>query len=134
VAAIALIGIRAAASRFTASSEGTPQAVSEAPPAPGALPLTIGDHCSRRTSRNWPPFVRPLFHKAPTQDIGGSRVGRGFDHEVWPLDGSNTSGLAHGGTLYIYDPHQLRCDAANAMPEVVGLGGETSALCMAETG
>ena len=37
-------------------------------------------------------------------------------------------------SAYIFDPDELRLDAATATPEVVDLGGATSGLCMSETG
>lgn len=104
------------------------------PSTTGELPLTLGDHCSRRTSWNGPPFPRLPFVKPEAQVHADSCVSSGFDHEVWLLDQSNTNGLTYGGTLYIYDPEQLRHDAATALPERIDLGGETAGLCFAETG
>jgi hypothetical protein len=104
------------------------------PAAADSLPLTLGDHCSRRLSWGGPPYRGVPFLEPPPQDLAGSCVPRGFDHEVWLLDQSNTNGQTFGGTLYIYDPDQLRTEAASATPEVVDLGGDTAALCVAETG
>ncbi len=112
----------------------TVAATAEQQPASTLLPLTLGDHCSIRKSWNGPPFKGVPFVRPPLQDLAACWVPRGFEHEVWLLDQSNTNGLTHGGTLYVYDPDQLRQDAATAVPEVVDLGGETSALCLAETG
>ncbi|WP_437680128.1 hypothetical protein [Sorangium sp. So ce131] len=56
--------------------------------------------------------------------------------EVWAVDQSNTNGLAHGGTVYIYNGAALT-GAAGVGPvpaEVIDLGAQTSALCLAETG
>src|SRR5262245_35565702 len=100
----------------------------------GELPLTLGDHCSRRTSWNGPPFPKLPFVEPEPQDHADACVPRGFEHEVWLLDQSNTNGLTYGGTLYIYDPEQLRHSAATASPERIDPGGATSALCFAETG
>ncbi len=116
-----------------------PQTVATAPrfeqsSPPGELPLTLGDHCSRRTSWNGPPFPKLPFVKPEPQMHADSCVPRGFEHEVWLLDQSNTNGLSYGGTLYIYDPDQLRHDAPSASPERIDLGGATAALCFAETG
>ncbi len=80
------------------------------------------------------PYVPPSFIEPPPQDLRRARIHHGDEHEVWLLDQSNTKGLAHGGTLYIYDPAELRGNAALAVPEVVDLGGATSALCLAQTG
>jgi hypothetical protein len=100
----------------------------------GELSLTLGDHCSRRTSWNGPAFPKLPFVKPEPQVYADSCVPWGFDHEVWLLDQSNTTGVTYGGTLYIYDPEQVRHDPSNARPERVDLGGETAALCFAETG
>ena len=102
--------------------------------ASGELPLTLGDHCSRRTSWNGPPFPKLPFAKPEPQMHADSCVPSGFEHEIWLLDQSNTNGLAYGGTLYIYDPEQVRHHARSASPERIDLGGETAALCFAETG
>jgi hypothetical protein len=80
------------------------------------------------------PYVPPPYVQPPRQDMQRARIHHGDEHEVWLLDQSNTNGLAYGGTLYIYDPRQLRKRAATAVPEVIDLGGATSALCLAETG
>lgn len=57
-------------------------------------------------------------------------------YEVWAVDQSDTRGLDHGGTLYIYAGADLRGSAvASAKPaSVVDIGGETSALCKEKTG
>ncbi len=109
-------------------------AVAEQSAPAGELPLTLGDHCSRRASWNGPPYPNLPFVKPEPQEHADACVPRGLEHEVWLLDQSNTNGLAYGGTLYIYDPEQLRHDAATASPERIDLGGATSALCFAETG
>ena len=61
-----------------------------------ALPLTLGDHCSRRASWNGPPFRGVPFLRPPAQDFESCRVPSGFEHEVWLLDQSNTNGLTYG--------------------------------------
>jgi DNA-binding beta-propeller fold protein YncE len=66
--------------------------------------------------------------------LSSNKKGPKHPHEVWLVDQSNTAGLTHGGTLYIYASAQLQSDAATAVPEVIDLGGATSALCLAETG
>jgi hypothetical protein len=57
-------------------------------------------------------------------------------YEVWIVDQSDTRGLDHGGTLYIFSGADLRGKAAaSAKPSaVIDLGGETSALCRDKTG
>lgn len=59
------------------------------------------------------------------------------DYEVWVVDQSNTNGLAHGGTIRIFDGrdlermnHQVQAAAIG----VIDLAGATSALCLATTG
>jgi hypothetical protein len=79
-------------------------------------------------------YVAPPFVEPPLRDVRRALIRRGHGHEVWLLDQSNTNGLGHGGTLYIYDGRQLRGDAATAVPEKIDLGGATAALCLAETG
>jgi hypothetical protein len=56
-------------------------------------------------------------------------------YEVWVVDQSDTRGLDHGGTLYIFAGADLRGKAAaSAKPAaVVDLGAETSALCREKT-
>jgi hypothetical protein len=68
----------------------------------GELSLTLGDHCSRRTSWNGPAFPTLPFVKPEPQVYADSCVPWGFDHEV-------------------YDPEQLRHDPSNAGPERVDL-------------
>ena len=63
------------------------------------------------------------------------RPGTASEYEVWVVDQSDTRGLDHGGTLYIYAGGDLRGKAAaSAKPAaVVDLGGETSAMCRQKT-
>ena len=60
----------------------------------------------------------------------------GVQYEVWAIDQSNSPGRAYGGTLYIWDRHDLedRPGIATAVPERIDLGGAASALCFAQTG
>jgi len=53
--------------------------------------------------------------------------------EVWVMDQSDTTADG-GGTLYVYPSAALTAVAAAAEPEVVDLGGEARALCLAQTG
>jgi DNA-binding beta-propeller fold protein YncE len=78
--------------------------------------------------------VPPEPETAPPQRGNFWRVSPRYRHEVWLVDQSNTSGLAYGGTIYIYQDEELRRDASNATPEVIDLSAEVSELCMQETG
>lgn len=58
------------------------------------------------------------------------------DYEVWVIDQSDTRGLDHGGTLYIFDGGLF---TRNRTPspesaQAVDLGGASSALCRERTG
>jgi DNA-binding beta-propeller fold protein YncE len=56
------------------------------------------------------------------------------NHEVWIVDQSDTTADG-GGTLYIYPGDALAGrDAASAVPEVIDLGGDARAFCLAATG
>ncbi|WP_345400293.1 hypothetical protein [Nonomuraea salmonea] len=56
-------------------------------------------------------------------------------YEIWLVDQSDTNGLAHGGTIHIYDGHDVTRRLSDARPsDVIDLGGATSALCRASTG
>lgn len=56
--------------------------------------------------------------------------------EVWLVDQSNTNGLAHGGTIHVFDgPDLFGPHAASAVPiDVIDLAGGAATLCMSETG
>jgi hypothetical protein len=58
------------------------------------------------------------------------------DYEVWIVDQSDTRGLDHGGTLYVFAGPDLRGEGASSAQPIdrVDLGGETSALCREKTG
>jgi DNA-binding beta-propeller fold protein YncE len=66
----------------------------------------------------------------------GAATAAGGSYEVWLVDQSNTNGLAHGGTIHIYDGADLAGDGVGgAVPAaVIDLGGATSDLCVAATG
>ncbi|KYF57897.1 hypothetical protein BE08_29380 [Sorangium cellulosum] len=71
---------------------------------------------------------------ATESELGASTEEQPF--EVWAVDQSNTNGLTYGGTLYIYDGHGLT-SAHGVNPvaaEVIDIGGEAAALCLAQTG
>jgi DNA-binding beta-propeller fold protein YncE len=57
-------------------------------------------------------------------------------YEVWAIDQSNSTGKTYGGTIYIWDGHDLenRRRAHKAAAETVDLGGAAAALCLASTG
>lgn len=57
-------------------------------------------------------------------------------YELWAIDQSPSPGKTYGGSLYIWDGHDLekRKGSANAPVERVDLGGAAAALCLAQTG
>jgi hypothetical protein len=57
-------------------------------------------------------------------------------YEVWGIDQSNSPGKTFGGTIYIYDGHDLERGhaAADAVPEKVDLSAAAANLCLALTG
>ena len=61
---------------------------------------------------------------------------RGGGYEVWIVDQSDTKGLDHGGTLYVFAGADLGGKAAaSAKPAaVIDIGGDTAALCRQKTG
>ena len=56
--------------------------------------------------------------------------------EIWAIDQSNSPGQTFGGTVYIYDGHDLERGRAGAaaVPERIDLGGAAAALCLSKTG
>ena len=72
---------------------------------------------------------------AATFDGAKAHRGPGRGLEVWAVDQSNTTGMTHGGTLYVYRGSELKGSAiSSADPDRIELGGAASALCLAETG
>jgi len=57
-------------------------------------------------------------------------------YEVWAIDQSNSPGRTYGGTLYIWDGHDLenRQRAATAPAERIDLGGASAQFCLGQTG
>jgi DNA-binding beta-propeller fold protein YncE len=57
-------------------------------------------------------------------------------YEVWAIDQSNSPGRTYGGTIHIWDGHDLENPrrASRARPETVDLGAAAAALCLAKTG
>ena len=57
------------------------------------------------------------------------------NYEVWAIDQSNSPGATFGGTLYIWDGHELENLAGTpAQPDKIDLGGAAAAFCFAQTG
>ena len=56
-------------------------------------------------------------------------------YEVWSIDQSNSPGKAFGGTVYIWEGHDLepKHRADTALAEIIDLSGQVSALCVART-
>ena len=57
-------------------------------------------------------------------------------YEVWAIDQSNSPGKSFGGTLYIWEGHDLERRGRSGPPPVtkVDLGGAVAAVCLAQTG
>jgi DNA-binding beta-propeller fold protein YncE len=57
-------------------------------------------------------------------------------YEVWAIDQSNSPGTTYGGTLYIWDGHDLENlqRASTPTAEKIDLGGAAAAFCLASTG
>ena len=56
-------------------------------------------------------------------------------YEVWAIDQSNSSGKTFGGTLYIWDGHDLERPGWAPPPVTkVDLSGAVATLCMTQTG
>jgi DNA-binding beta-propeller fold protein YncE len=68
--------------------------------------------------------------------LPASAAGAEKGYEVWAIDQSNSPGLSFGGTLYIWDGHDLENTNGPAPPlvERIDLGGAAAALCLAQTG
>ena len=69
--------------------------------------------------------------------VAASAPAAGSDsYEVWAIDQSNSPGLTFGGTLYVWDGHDLERGraAATAVPERIDLGAAVATMCLARTG
>ena len=56
-------------------------------------------------------------------------------YEVWAIDQSNSPGKTFGGTLYIWDGHDLERRSSQSPPvTTIDLSGSAAALCLAQTG
>lgn len=57
------------------------------------------------------------------------------EFEVWLVDQSDSSGVAYGGAIHIYDGEDLMGEDATVAPAAtIDLGGATAQLCLASTG
>jgi hypothetical protein len=67
---------------------------------------------------------------------GGQTVATAHDFEVWLVDQSNSNGMMHGGTIYIYDGADLKGEyLSNAVPTaIIDLAGATAVLCLGKNG
>src|SRR5688572_29613861 len=67
--------------------------------------------------------------------ILSSQAGQG-KYEIWAIDQSNSFGKTFGGTIYIYDGHDLERGqaAAEAVPERIDLSDAAATLCFTLTG
>ena len=76
-------------------------------------------------------FAVVLAAAAGTAEASGNGT-----YEVWAIDQSNSPGKTHGGTLYIWDGHDLenRHRASTARATKIDLGGAAAALCLERTG
>ncbi len=65
----------------------------------------------------------------------GSASGKN-SYEVWAIDQSNSAGLTYGGTLYVWDGHDLERGhtGAPAAAERIDLAGAVAAMCLSRTG
>lgn len=68
--------------------------------------------------------------------LGTAEANGNGQYEVWAIDQSNSPGKTYGGTLYIWDGHDLenRHRAPSASPTRIDLGGAAAALCQSSTG
>jgi len=55
-------------------------------------------------------------------------------YEVWVVDQSNSTGLAHGGTIHIFGDTALELAGATVPPAKIDLGAATASMCMSSTG
>jgi DNA-binding beta-propeller fold protein YncE len=68
--------------------------------------------------------------------VAPSAASGGQGYEVWAIDQSNSPGKTFGGTLSIWNGHDLENNArrSKVAPEVIDLSGAAAALCFAKTG
>jgi DNA-binding beta-propeller fold protein YncE len=81
------------------------------------------------------PFTLALVVLLAGCGTSGNAGAAGSDrYEVWLIDQSNSAGVDHGGTLYIYSGAELENAAGEVAAERIDLSAATSALCQRETG
>ncbi|MFI7707772.1 hypothetical protein [Nonomuraea sp. NPDC049480] len=67
--------------------------------------------------------------------VAGAAEAPADSYEIWLVDQSDTNGLAHGGTVHVYDGRDVTRHLSATRPTgVIDLGGATSSLCLASTG
>ncbi len=95
--------------------------------------------CTRVSIRSSPPtrIAISFLLAAIAALAGASLAASGNDsYEVWAIDQSNSPGVSYGGTIYVWDGHDLENlqRAGTPAAERIDLGGAAAALCMARTG
>ena len=88
-------------------------------------------HALMRTDRVFALALAATILAAPAASASGRHK-----YEVWAVDQSNSPGRAFGGTLHIWDGHDLenRHRAPHARSERIDLGAEAAAFCLGRTG
>ena len=92
-----------------------------------------------RTGRLWAVAATVVAVVAVALALTSTTSGR-VQYEVWAIDQSDSPGKTYGGTLYIWDGHELEKqkgvkDHKEApSSERIDLGGEVSLLCLSRTG
>jgi YVTN family beta-propeller protein len=68
--------------------------------------------------------------------VGPAAASGRATYEVWAIDQSSSPGKTYGGTLHIWDGHELERPrrASGARSEAVDLGGAAAQLCFEKTG
>ncbi|MGP4104498.1 hypothetical protein [Nonomuraea sp. KM90] len=67
--------------------------------------------------------------------LGAAEAPGDPSYEIWLVDQSDTAGLTHGGTVYVYGGGDVTSRLSAARPAaVIDLAGATSSLCLASTG
>jgi hypothetical protein len=73
---------------------------------------------------------------ATVSDTAALRASGNDTYDVWAIDQSNSRGKTFGGTLYIWDGHDLENlhRRPSATPEAIDLSDAAATLCLARTG
>lgn len=82
-------------------------------------------------------LLRILTASTVAAVFAGTLAASGEDrYEVWAIDQSNTPGLSYGGTIYIWEGHDLENLQRARAPIAarIDLGADAAALCFARTG